>query len=142
MKAMQYVMRKEIFNRGICVECNPTSNVLIGTFKTYIKHPILGFNNFHLDEDSKHMNIQVSLNTDDLGVFDTSLENEYALMLNAVCRNRHEMGNYNDDAVYEYFEYLRTNGINMAFKKNEEDWMQKMCDTALINADERKNLRT
>lgn len=119
MKELQHAMRKEIFNKGICIECNPTSNVLIGTFKSYIKHPILNFNKFHLEEDSKHMNIQVSLNTDDLGVFDTSLANEYALMLNAICRSRHEAGNYNDDAVYEYLDYLRMNGINMAFKKKQ-----------------------
>ena len=29
--------------RGIVVECNPTSNVLIGTFETYEKHPIFRF---------------------------------------------------------------------------------------------------
>ncbi|MDE5698543.1 MAG: hypothetical protein K2I96_14225 [Lachnospiraceae bacterium] len=116
MGAMQHAMRREIFEKGICVECNPTSNVLIGTFQTYKKHPILGFNKFHLEEDSRHMNLQVSLNTDDLGVFDTSLENEYALMLNVVRDKRHEEGNYNDDAVYEYLEYLRMNGINMAFR--------------------------
>lgn len=116
VEAMQQAMRKLVFERGICIECNPTSNVLIGTFKSYNKHPVLMFNNFCLGDDDRHMNIQVSLNTDDLGVFDTSLENEYALMLNAVCRDRHEKGNYNDDAVYEYLEYLRTNGINMAFR--------------------------
>ena len=117
MKKMQQAMRKVIFEKGICIECNPSSNVLIGTFKTYIKHPVLRFNSHHLGEDNRHMNMRVSINTDDLGVFDTSLENEYALMLCAICRNRHEAGNYNDDAVYEYLEYLRLNGINMTFGK-------------------------
>jgi len=121
MKAMQQAIRRQIFEKGICIECNPTSNVLIGTFHTYIKHPILQFNISCLGEDTRHMNIQVSINTDDLGVFDTSLENEYALILHAVCRDRHENGNYNDDAVYEYLEYLRINGINMAFRKKENE---------------------
>lgn len=120
MREMQQAMQKEIFKRGVCIECNPTSNVLIGTFKTYIKHPILRFNDYHLEENSGHMNLRVSINTDDLGVFDTSLENEYALMFEAVCRSRHEAGNYNDDAVYDYMEYLRTSGICMTFGSREE----------------------
>lgn len=117
MRELQQKMQKQIFEKGICIECNPTSNVLIGTFKTYIKHPILRFNNYHLGEDSGRMNLRVSINTDDLGVFDTSLANEYALMFQAVRRSRHEAGNYNDDCVYEYMEYLRTSGINMVFGK-------------------------
>lgn len=117
MRELQQAMRKEIFEKGICIECNPTSNVLIGTFKKYIKHPILLFNKYHLGEDNRHMNMRVSINTDDLGVFDTSLENEYALMFQTVCRSRHEAGNYNDDAAYDYIEYLRTSGIDMTFGK-------------------------
>lgn len=117
VEAMQQAMRQVVFKKGICIECNPTSNVLIGTFKRYSKHPVLNFNNYRMGEDDRHMNIPVSLNTDDLGVFDTSLANEYALMFDAVCRERHAAGNYNDDAVYEYLEYLRENGINMKFLK-------------------------
>ncbi len=115
VESMQKAMQKEVFRKGICIECNPTSNVLIGTFKRFIKHPILRFNSHHLGTDEQNLNIPVSINTDDLGVFDTSLENEYAVMQNAICRERHEKGNYNDDAIYEYLEYLRQSGINMAF---------------------------
>ena len=61
----------------------------------------------------------MSVNTDDMGVFDTSLENEYAVLLCAICRARHREGNYNDDAVYDYLDYLRENGIRMAFRKIE-----------------------
>lgn len=88
---------------------------MIGTFEFYDRHPIMTFNHYKLDELSKEPNIQVSINTDDLGVFDTSLENEYALLLCAICRARHREGNYNDDVVYEYLDYLRENGLRMAF---------------------------
>lgn len=115
VREFQAALRLEIAGRGIAIECNPTSNVLIGTFDFYDKHPILTFNSHQLDGTSKEPNIQVSINTDDLGVFDTSLENEYALLLCAICRARHREGNYNDDAVYEYLDYLRENGIRMAF---------------------------
>lgn len=65
------------------------------------------------------MNMRVSVNTDDLGVSDTSLENEYKLAFDAVCRSRYEAGNYNDAAVYEHLEYLRTCGIDMAFGRGK-----------------------
>jgi len=117
MADMQRAMRMEVYQRGICVECNPSSNVLIGTFKTYDRHPLMIFNN-HLLSNDDHLKLQASINTDDLGVFDTSLENEYAVMLHAICSSRHESGNYNDIAVYEYLEHLRLNGIRMAFRRD------------------------
>lgn len=113
---MQKAMRQEIFQKGIAIECNPTSNVKIGTFRFYDKHPMLTFNNYYLEDDNAPPNMKVSINTDDLGVFDTSLVNEYALMLDAITKKRHREGNYNDDAVYDYLNYIRKNGIEMAFK--------------------------
>ena len=56
------------------------------------------------------------MNTDDIGVFDTSLSNEYAVLCAAIIRYRHEEGNWNDEAVYEYLEGLRQNGLEMAFR--------------------------
>lgn len=119
-ESFQKAMRQEVAMGGIAIECNPTSNVLIGTFGSYDRHPILTFSRCRLDASSQNAQIQVSINTDDLGVFDTSLENEYALLLSAVCRARHREGNYNDDAVYEYLDYVRENGIRMSFQKNQK----------------------
>lgn len=111
----QNSLQKHIAKEGIAIECNPTSNVLIGTFKYYDRHPILTFNNHFLEDDGSNPQIKVSINTDDLGVFDTSLRNEYALLLSSICRKRHSEGNYNDEAVYEYLDYIRKNGIEMTF---------------------------
>lgn len=58
----------------------PSSNYLIGTIQKYEAHPILRFNSRYLHEFQKNMSVCVSINTDDQGVFDTLLENEYALM--------------------------------------------------------------
>ena len=115
---LQRLMRTEVYKRGIAVECNPTSNVLISTFKRYDRHPIITFNNYHLIRDDEP-NLFVSVNTDDLGVFDTSLKNEYALLFNSIARSRHEEGNYEDDDIYAYLEYLRQNGIDMAFRTGD-----------------------
>lgn len=115
--AFQHKLRVEIARKGIAIECNPTSNVLISTFGGYDRHPILNFNRYRLENDVQSVNIRASVNTDDLGVFDTSLENEYALLLCAIRRMRHIDGNYNDDVIYDYLDYIRECGIQMAFKR-------------------------
>lgn len=93
-----------------------TSNVLISNFKYYIKHPALVLNHYRLDGNTDEPNLWLSLNTDDVGVFDTSLSYEYALLFRAITRCRHEDGNWNDEAVYEYLDALRQNGLDMAFR--------------------------
>lgn len=113
----QQALQKEVHKRGLAIECNPTSNVLIGTFKYYNQHPILAFNDHILADKEDNPHIQVSINTDDIGVFDTSLENEYALVFEAIRRERYAIGNYNDDDIYIYLDYLRENGLRMAFRK-------------------------
>ena len=87
----------------------------------YSKHPITRFNNFHLNSDSEKAQLEVSINTDDLGVFDTSIENEYALLLNALCRQRHYAGNYNDEKVYAYLEHVRKKSLQMSFIQMTEN---------------------
>lgn len=115
MEKFQDYLMKDIAKRGISIECNPTSNLLIGSFTQYYKHPITRFNNFGLEENCKKVQLEVSINTDDLGVFDTSIENEYALLLNALCRQRHSEGNYNDEEVYAYFDHVRKKSLQMSF---------------------------
>lgn len=113
---MQKAMRRRIAEKGIGIECNPTSNVLISNFEYYSKHPILAFNHYRLDDKDEEPNLWVSINTDDIGVFDTSLSNEYALLYHAISRQRHEENKRNDDVIYEYLDCLRQNGLDMAFK--------------------------
>jgi len=117
---MQIAMQEEIASRGICIECNPTSNLRISTIQAYEEHPILVFNREYLEADSRNVNMCVSINTDDIGVFDTSLENEYALLYAAICRKRHAEHNMDDHAVEKYLDGIRQNGIIMAFKKLEK----------------------
>jgi hypothetical protein len=85
--------------------------------ESYDQHPILKFNDEFIGNDCDNPHLWVSINTDDIGVFDTSLENEYAVMFDAICRMRHKQGDYDDYKVYQYLDYLRQNGIAMAFKK-------------------------
>lgn len=115
MTKIQDKMIHMIAEKGIAIECNPTSNIRIGPFMQYENHPITRFNDYHLNLVSKTPQIMVSINTDDLGVFNTSLSHEYALLLESLRRQRHRDGNYNDEELYDYLDYIRENGIRMSF---------------------------
>ena len=79
MKEIQDKMIAVLVREGIAIETNPSSNYLIGTIKKYDEHPIMRFNSRKLRKTERNMSLNVSINTDDQGVFDTLLENEYAL---------------------------------------------------------------
>ena len=119
-KEMQYVVAK----KDIMIECNPSSNYLIGTFKSYGKHPITTFNNMGLENDLEELQkcpqISVSINTDDQGVFDTSLEYEYALIAAGLLERRKPDGSakYSPIQVYNYLDNVRKMGNAQSFIGN------------------------
>ena len=63
------------------------------------------------------MSLNVSVNTDDQGVFDTLLENEYALMTLALKKAKNEDGQpmYDIEDIYEWIDYVRKMGIEQVF---------------------------
>ena len=120
---IQKSFQKVIAREGIMIECNPSSNYLISTFKDYKKHPIKSFFNLGLETDSKLLldcpQISVSINTDDQGVFDTSLEYEYALMASALIMATDDDGNpkYPPAMVYNYLDNIRDLGNQQSFMR-------------------------
>ena len=122
VKAIQKEMRKRIARRGIAIETNPSSNYLIGTFKQYTKHPVFTFYNKGLqgfDSDKDEPQLAVSINTDDMGVFSTSLANEYALIACALESIHDEIGNplYTKRQIYTWLDEVRRMGLDMSFSK-------------------------
>ena len=129
IRRMQDGMIKFLIKKGISIECNPSSNVLIGTFKRYEEHPIFRFNRFDLDERYRNVDqLCVSVNTDDQGIFDTSLENEYALLASALEKQKLEDGmqKYSSSAILQYLYNLRAMGemqvFPKAFQSERESW--------------------
>ena len=102
---------------GIGIETNPSSNYLIGTIKKYEEHPIIRFNGRKLKEVESNTSLSVSINTDDQGVFDTLLENEYALMALALKKAKDKDSNpvYDLEDIYEWVDYVRRMGIEQVF---------------------------
>lgn len=121
VKQIQKCMQLLIQEKNIAIETNPTSNVLIGPFKDYDSHPIFSWYNIGLTYSEKELKecpqLYVSVNTDDQGVFNTYLENEYALLAQALERKKDEQGNalYKESMIYDWLEQLRKMGIQQSF---------------------------
>lgn len=122
---VQKYMQKNVMEMNLGIECNPTSNYLIGTFKRYDKHPIIDFYNLGLETDPQKIKdspqLFVSINTDDQGIFGTSLENEFALMAIALEKAKDEFGNkkYKPSMIYDWLDRIRRMGLEQSFKDNE-----------------------
>lgn len=121
VKQIQKKMQFLIAEKGIAIECNPSSNYLIGTFRRYDAHPITIFNNTFLEHRQDKLldcaQLSVSINTDDQGVFDTSLTNEYALLALALEKKHDSDGKrlYSASNIYQYLDWVRKMGIEQTF---------------------------
>lgn len=125
VKHIQCYMRDLIAQKGVAIETNPSSNYLIGTFKRYEEHPIIKFNSNNLssvNDSSKEIN--VSINTDDQGVFNTYLENEYALMALSLekSRDRDDKFIYDKQKIYRWIEEVRKMGLLQSFMENLSEY--------------------
>ncbi len=116
---MQEAMRRFINSYGISIECNPSSNVLIGTFERYEKHPILTFNNEKLNYPRQGVQMHVSINSDDPGVFDTTLRFEYALLARALGEMTTASGErqHSDREIESYLRNIARMGREQSFPK-------------------------
>ncbi len=124
MRQVQDAMQRYIDQKRIVIECNPSSNVLIGTFQRYEHHPIFRFNNRKLQrgERNDRAQLQVCVNTDDLGIFDTSLDFEYALLEQTLRTQEDEQTGlkYGGRDIMEYLDDLRRMGLMAVFPENSE----------------------
>ena len=114
---LQKCMQEKIAQKGIGIEINPSSNLAISTMRTYADHPVLNLYTLGLGDQRDITQMFVSINTDDRGVFQTSLENEYALLASSVENLTDENGKklYTPQAVYEWLNHIRVMGNQQVF---------------------------
>ncbi len=115
---LQDKMIRRLVWEGIGIETNPSSNYLIGTIRKYEEHPIFRFNARKLRYTEPNSCLNVSINTDDQGVFDTMLENEYALMALALKKAKDDKNQplYDVEDIYEWIDYVRKMGLEQIFE--------------------------
>ena len=102
--------------RHIAIECNPTSNYKIGEVTDFAAHPIMRFYNEGIAPAGykKHY-LSVSINTDDAGVFSTSIEREYAVMVKALEDKYNK--NLSPKQIYDWLDDVRMFGLQQKFVK-------------------------
>lgn len=107
---LQEAMIREISEKRIGIECCPSSNVKIGYLDRYDCHPIFRFMPVNCN-DTRHP-LAVTVNTDDLGMFATSLPNEFSLLALALLKAKDENGNrkYSSQEVYDWIDRIVVNG--------------------------------
>lgn len=112
---MQERMLSYIERVNLCVECNPSSNLKIGRFKGYSSLPIVRMFNYTLNGEMKPHSISVSINTDDKGIFATSLEREYSLL--ALSLEKEYAKNHKNPPrlIYDWLDKIRELGFEQKF---------------------------
>lgn len=111
VKVIQKSLREKIIEKGINIETNPTSNYKISFIDKRIDMPLFSFNSRGL-WDNKDGDIQVSINTDDSGIFQTNLSMEYSLVAATLLKEGYH---YSD--ILEYVDYLRKSSLRQTFIK-------------------------
>lgn len=116
IEKIQEELRYGLTKKDIRIECNPTSNYKIGPFDRFDRHPMLRMYGKNLEEGAASR-MCISINTDDMGVFQTSLETEYAAMYVALQKCRDEQGRfrYPREAVLKWLEDVKAFGHQQAF---------------------------
>lgn len=119
---IQEKMRNEVARKKIAIEVNPTSNLRICNIDTYDTHPVVKFRNYGLsvmDEYNDCPQISVSINTDDKGIFATSLEKEYTLMALALEKQKTADGSpkFQPNNILNWLEELRQESEIQRFGK-------------------------
>jgi hypothetical protein len=109
-------LRQRVFRRveraEVVLEVCPTSNLLIGRFPSYDRLPYTNLNRLHLDPAADHEpQILFSINSDDPGMFQTTVANEYRALGQAMIATR----KYQRRQVVRWLDEARRIGLASTF---------------------------
>lgn len=112
---MVQALRRRVLRRlrqtGVVVEACPTSNLLVGGFVSYERLPYLNLNHGRLSTvHGEDPEILLSINSDDPGVFRTTIANEFRLVGRALLRAGHRRRE-----VAAWLDEARSTGVASTF---------------------------
>lgn len=113
VRQIQNYMMKQLCQASIAIECCPSSNLKIGLSNRYENQPIFRF--FPIESPQKR--IPVTINTDDLGIFQTSVDNECSLLTLAALKVKDKEGKciFFKPEVIQWLEKIVENGFKYKF---------------------------
>ena len=114
---LQQQILQQLESMNIGIETNPTSNMRIGGFRRYLDHPVMKFHS----TDNNRFCLSASINTDDKGVFATSIEREYALLACAIFKETlhtsTSQGHMRMPDICNWLDRIRQSGLTQRFHK-------------------------
>lgn len=115
VRLLQNYMMEKLKKLNIIIECCPSSNMKIGLANRYEQQPIFRF----APINDYHNPMAVTVNTDDLGIFQTSIDNEYSLLALSALKAKDNDGNlkFSKMDVLKWIEFIRENGMKYTFGK-------------------------
>ena len=113
-KAVQKSVIKEVEQKGIYVETNPTSNLAIGELNSLMDLSIVNLNSKGLIDDRNIENeVLATVNSDNPVIFNTNCENEHAYVYHAL-----NYRGFSKERVLRWIEKVRQTGMDSSFIKN------------------------
>lgn len=109
VRLVQRVVWRRVRELGLTVEVNPTSNLIIHALDFFEQLPYLRLWSRGLTRKGPCANIPISINTDDPGLFLTSLRREYQVMGEALQRT------HDTAEVVDWLKGVRRNGTESTF---------------------------
>ena len=108
LRALQGALRREVGTRGLTVEVNPSSNLLIGDLGRIDEHPIWRLRPVRSTDDIPPLS--VCIGSDDPLTFATNLPHEYQLLFDTIVLS----GRSHDEAL-DWLEHARATGMRARF---------------------------
>lgn len=134
VKEIQLRMRTLVANKGIAVESCPSSNFLISNLDEFGEIPT--FSLFPIrDGGDAPVRLNVCINTDDQGVFYTSLVKEYTMLAGTLRKIKKEDGSrmYSDVEILDWVKHLIENGKQLCFRNGRVKCYGIRCDNQLFD---------
>lgn len=108
---------KRVHDRGLFIESNPTSNLIIGGLGSYTDLPLVRQGKAPGFQDGDGLpRLRVTINTDNPGIFDTTLRSEYVRVGKALLEGGDGVGAVE---VSAWLDEIRENGLVASFIPND-----------------------
>lgn len=123
LELAQTTLKRQVYEKEIAIETNPSSNHKISHISKLIDLPFLSFNKYGLLHNRDQMTVSnendllISINTDDCAIFQSDIANEYALIVAALQKEE-----YQNQSIYKYIDYLREMSLYQTFILNRRSY--------------------
>jgi hypothetical protein len=108
LAAIQTGLRRKVAERGVTVEVNPTSNLLVGDLQDLTRHPLWRLRPPR--ESSELPPVSVCLGSDDPLTFATNLRQEFQLVQDALL-----LAGFTEEEARRWLERTRASGLETRF---------------------------